>query len=171
LRTTLPPEVQKLFGYGVALHAGGVLVGNKGSVLRLDYGLVGDTVNEAARVESLTKFYGVRLLVTRDAFAQLSAQSTHRLVDRVIVKGKSEPVELFECENPCSPPNYAELCARYKEAYDEYHFGRFAEAQMQFEKLAKDFSDGASRTLAARCAELITHSPASWNGIWKMDAK
>jgi len=171
LRATLTPEVQKLFGYGVALHSGGVLVGNKGSALRLDYGLVGDTVNEAARVEALTKYYGARMLVTRDAFAQFSAQGRHRLIDRVIVKGKSGPVELFESENPCTPPNFAEICARYKQAFDEYHFGRFGEAEKLFESLAKEFSDGPSKTLSARCAELVMHPPADWHGIWKMDAK
>jgi len=171
LRPTLTPQVQKLFGYGVALHSGGVLVGNKGSAQRLDYGLVGDTVNEAARVESLTKYYGVRLLVTRDAFAQFKSQGVHRLVDRVIVKGKSEPVELFECENPCTPPGYIELCRRYKAAYDEYHFGRFAGAQLLFEKLVQEFSDGPSKALCARCAELLAHPPAVWKGVWKMDAK
>ena len=171
LRATLSPEIQKLFGYGVALHSGGVLVGNKGSALRLDYGLVGDTVNEAARVEALTKYYGARLLVTRDAFAQFSAQGQHRLIDRVIVKGKSEPVELFECENLCTPPNFAEICARYKKAFDEYHFGRFVEAQIMFAAVGKEFSDGPSKALSARCAELVIHPPASWHGIWKMDAK
>lgn len=171
LRAALSPEVQKIFGYGVALHSGNVLVGNKGSALRLDYGLVGDTVNEAARVESLTKYYGVKLLVTRDAFAQFNPQSARRLIDRVIVKGKSEPVELFECENPCTPKDYAVICERYKTAYDEYFFGRFAAAQQQFEKLAAEFGDGPSHTLAVRCAELLAHPPAKWNGIWKMDAK
>jgi adenylate cyclase len=171
LRTTLTPEVQKLFGYGVALHSGSVLVGNKGSALRLDYGLVGDTVNEAARVEALTKYYGVRMIVTRDTFAQFKTQCTRRLLDRVIVKGKSEPVELYECENPCTPPNYAEICRRYKTAYDEYFFGRFNEAQKQFEALAQEFSDGPGKTLSARCTELIAHPPADWHGIWKMDAK
>ena len=171
LRMTLPAEVQKLFGYGAALHGGSVLVGNKGSALRLDYGLVGDTVNEAARVESLTKFYGVRMLVTRETFAQFGTQGVRRLVDRVIVKGKSEPVELFECENPCTPANYAELCRRYKAAYDEYFFGKFAGAKAQLEKLAEEFSDGPSKTLAARCAELLARPPASWNGIWKMESK
>ena len=171
LRATLAPEVQKLFGYGVALHSGSVLVGNKGSALRLDYGLVGDTVNEAARVESLTKFYGVRMIVTRDTFAQFKNQGTRRLLDRVIVKGKSEPVELYECENPCTPTNYADICQRYKAAYDEYFFGRFAEAQKQFDALVRDFSDGPSKTLSARCAELIVHPPEHWQGIWKMEAK
>jgi adenylate cyclase len=171
LRTTLSEPVRKLFGYGVALHSGSVLVGNKGSTLRLDYGLVGDTVNEAARIESLTKYYGIRLLVSRDAFAQFSRQGKRRLVDRVIVKGKTEPVELFECENPCTPANYEDLCVRYKTAYDGYFFGRFAEAKAQFEKLAADFHDGPSRALAARCAELEAAPPAEWKGIWKMDAK
>ena len=170
-RATLTPEVQKLFGYGVALHSGSVLVGNKGSALRLDYGLVGDTVNEAARVESLTKFYGVRMIVTRDTFAQFKKQGMRRLLDRVIVKGKSEPVELYECENPCTPPTYADICRRYKTAYDEYHFGRFDVAQKKFDALAQEFSDGPSKTLSARCGELTAHPPVNWNGVWKMDAK
>ena len=171
LRTSLSPEIQKLFGYGVALHSGRVLVGNKGSALRLDYGLVGDAVNEAARVEALTKYYGVKLLVSRDTFAQFSEQGARRLVDRVIVKGKSEPVELYECENPCTPSNYRELCQRYKAAYDEYFFGRFTEAQTQFEKLVSDFNDGPSRMLAVRCGELAKMSPVDWKGIWRMEAK
>jgi adenylate cyclase len=171
LRATLTPEVQKLFGYGVALHSGSVLVGNKGSALRLDYGLVGDTVNEAARVEALTKYYGVKMIVTRDTFAQFSTQGIRRLLDRVIVKGKSEPVELYECKNPCTPPNYKEICRRYKTAYDDYFFGRFTEARKQFDALAEEFSDGPSKTISARCAELLAHPPANWHGIWKMDAK
>jgi len=171
LRLRQPPEVQKLFGYGVALHRGQVLVGNKGSALRLDYGLVGDTVNEAARVEALTKYYGARLLVTRDAFAQFSVQGPHRLVDCIIVKGKSEPVELLECENPCTPPTFATICARYQEAFEEYRAGRFGTAQKQFDALVQEFADGPSRALSARCAGLIALPPPHWNGVWKMDAK
>ena len=171
LQGSLPPDVQRLFGYGVALHSGIVLVGNKGSALRLDYGLVGDTVNEAARIEALTKYYGVKLLVSRPAYAQFSHQDMHRLIDRVIVKGKSEPVELFECQNPCTPPTYDIVCKQYKAAYDEYFFGRFEAAAKQFEDLAAKHSDGPSRTLAARCKGLIAQAPQDWNGIWKMDSK
>jgi len=110
-------------------------------------------------------------LVSRDTLAQFGAQGVRRLVDRVIVKGKSEPVELFECENPCTPPNFSDLCNRYKAACDEYFFGRFAEAQMQFEKIAAEFSDGPSRALAERCAHLVASPPEDWKGIWKMEAK
>lgn len=171
LRATLSPEIQKLFGYGVALHSGSVMVGNKGSAQRLDYGLVGDTVNEAARIEALTKYYGVKLLLTGEIAAQFKSQSAWRLVDRIIVKGKNEPVEIFECENPCTPPKFAELCARYQAAYDEYTAGQFAAAQGQFEELAMLFFDGPALVLASRCGELAANPPATWNGIWKMESK
>ncbi|HEY6167348.1 MAG TPA: adenylate/guanylate cyclase domain-containing protein [Verrucomicrobiae bacterium] len=171
LRATLAPEVQKLFGYGVALHSGPVLVGNKGSAKRLDYGLVGDTVNEAARVEALTKYYGVTLLITRETFAQLTSQNTRRLLDRVIVKGKTEAVELFETQNPLTPTDYAGLCKRYKETYGEYVFGHFDTARQGFERIASEFNDGPSRVLAARCTQLAANPPAEWKGIWRMEAK
>jgi adenylate cyclase len=171
LRGSLPEEVQKLFGYGVALHSGGVLVGNKGSALRLDYGLVGDTVNEAARIEALTKEYGVKLLISGDTFEQLESKGIRRLVDRVIVKGKTEAVELFERENPCTGSNYNVLCERYTIAYDTYVAGQFPNAKALFDKLVEEFADGPSRVLAARCSRLIASPPADWKGIWKMEAK
>lgn len=171
LRPTLSPQIQKLFGYGVALHSGAVLVGNKGSAQRLDYGLVGDTVNEAARIEALTKYYGARLLVSSVTFGQFTKQPVHRLVDHVIVKGKTEPVVLFELENPCTPPEYPELCRRYQSAYAEYTAGNFGNAQAQFDELVAEFSDGPSKALSARCAELIGRPPAAWKGVWKMDSK
>jgi len=171
LRATLPEPVAKLFGYGVALHSGSVLVGNKGSAQRLDYGLVGDAVNEAARIEALTKYYGVRLLVSRETISQFTRQGTRRLLDQIIVKGKSAPVDLFECENPCTPRYFAELCQKYKAAYDQYVFGNFAEAQAMFEQLVDEFGDGPSRALSSRCAQLAAAPPADWKGVWKMEQK
>lgn len=171
LRESFTPEVQALFGYGVALHSGSVLVGNKGSSKRLDYGLVGDTVNEAARVEALTKMYGLKLLVTRETLAMITRECERRLLDRVVVKGKSVPVELYEVENPCTPENYPELCRRYEAAYADYQDGRFAEAKNEFEGLARESRDGPSTLLAARCARLIERPVADWKGIWNMETK
>ncbi len=171
IRPTLSAEVQNLFGYGVALHGGGVLVGNKGSAQHLDYGLVGDAVNEAARIEALTKYYGAALLVSGSTFARLTSPGSHRLVDSVIVKGKSEPVALYECANPCVPPEFAIICQRYAVAYAAYSAGQFESAQAQFELLIREFSDGPSKTLAVRCAALQEQPPEAWDGIWRMAAK
>ena len=84
VRPKLDQKVKKLFGYGVALHSGTALIGNKGSAQRLDYGLVGDLINSAARVESLTKHYGVLFLITREAYAKISVPPLTRLVDKVL---------------------------------------------------------------------------------------
>ena len=139
--------------------------------MRLDYGLVGDSVNEAARIEALTKFYGAKLLMSGEALAGLSRQMTRRLVDRVIVKGKSAPVELFESENPCVSPDYSGICQRYAAAYEDYSAGRFAAAGLLFEKLVTEFKDGPSRVLAERCAKLKAAPPSEWKGIWRMESK
>jgi adenylate cyclase len=171
MRETLSQPVNELFGYGVALHSGRVLVGNKGSAQRLDYGLVGDPVNASSRIEALTKYYGVKLLLSRDTFAQLTDPGCHRLIDRTIVKGKSEPIELLECENHCTPPEYAKLCAEYTSAYELYAAGHFTEAKALFDGMVARFSDGASRTLGQRCAQLAAEPPPDWKGIWKMDSK
>ena len=103
LRVNLPLKMRDLFGYGVALHKGAALIGNKGSEQRLDYGVVGDLINAAARVESLTKYYGVLFLMTREAYVDLSEKAAARLLDRVIVKGKTTPLELMEMRHQFSP--------------------------------------------------------------------
>jgi adenylate cyclase len=170
-KATQPPEVKALFGYGVALHCGSVLFGNKGSAKRLDFGLVGDTVNEAARIESLTKYYGVTLLVSRECFAHLTNPAPHRLLDRVIVKSKSTPVELFEIENPRTPANYAELVREWDAAFANYTAGKFAEARPVFAKLAEQFNDGPSKLMIHRCDELTAYPPTDWKGVWRMESK
>ncbi len=167
----MPPEAKALFGYGVALHCGSVLFGNKGSAKRLDFGLVGDTANDAARIESLTKYYHVTLLVSRECLVQLTNPGLHRLLDRAIVKGKTKPVELFEIENPRTPPNYAELVKAWDAAFADYTAGKFAEARPAFAKLVEQFDDGPSKVMIHRCEELAAHPPAEWHGVWKMESK
>ncbi len=125
LRGNLEPKLKPLFGYGVALHSGTALIGNKGSAQRLDYGLVGDLINAAARVESLTKHYGALFLITREAFTRLSVPPMVRLIDKAIVKGKSVPLELLEVKHSHSPDHFDETLARYNAAFDEYERGEF----------------------------------------------
>jgi adenylate cyclase len=165
------PEVKALFGYGVALHRGSVLFGNKGSAKRLDFGLVGDTINEAARIEALTKYYGVTLLVSREIFNLLTSPGPHRLLDRVIVKGKSTPVELLELQNPRTPPNYPDLVRDWDTAFALYTDGKFAEAKPTFTRLAEQFNDGPSKLMVHRCDELIAYPHDGWKGVWKMENK
>ena len=171
LRPKLDPKVKPLFGYGVALHNGMALIGNKGSAQRLDYGLVGDLINSAARVESLTKHYGVLFLITREAFVKLSQPPATRLLDKVVVKGKTLPLELLEVRHPFGPLNFEEIAARYNIAFTAYEEGDFATAEQKFVAIRDEEKDAPSALMADRCRELIEDPPRDWNGIYELRTK
>jgi Adenylate cyclase, family 3 (some proteins contain HAMP domain) len=171
LRTNLEPNLKALFGYGVALHSGTALIGNKGSAQRLDYGLVGDLINAAARVESLTKYYGVLFLLTREALAKISAPPKVRLVDKAIVKGKTTPLELFEVKHSHSPEHFDETLERYTAAFAEYEQGNFASAESRFAALRDERQDKPSAVMAERCHELASDPPKNWDGIYHLTTK
>jgi adenylate cyclase len=170
-RDSLSGEARQLFGFGVALHSGAALVGNKGSRLRLDYGVVGDLINAAARVESLTKYYGVRMLVTRDIYAKLTSPPPSRLLDFVAVKGKNLPIEILElCSSP-SRSRFEEVAQRYTEAFALYRKGQFEAAERLFARLAETENDSPSLVLKRRCAELRGNPPADWDGSFRLESK
>lgn len=171
LRRTLDSPLEALFGYGVALHSGIALIGNKGSAQRLDYGLVGDLINAAARVESLTKYYGVLFLITREAYARLSHPPDVRLIDKAIVKGKTTPLELFEVKHAHSPDHFDETLERYNAAFVEYERGNFVSAERMFVGLRHEKQDKPSAVMAERCQELAADPPKDWNGIYHLTTK
>jgi class 3 adenylate cyclase/CHASE2 domain-containing sensor protein len=171
LRNKLEPNLKALFGYGVAFHSGTALIGNKGSAQRLDYGLVGDLINASARVESLTKYYGVLFLITREAYLKLSEPPSTRLLDKVVVKGTTQPLELLEVKHPFSPEGFQEIAARYKSAFAEYERGDFAAAERAFAVLAEERADKPSALMAARCRQLAAEPPTEWNGIYQLKTK
>jgi adenylate cyclase len=171
VRGKLEPKLKALFGYGVALHSGTALIGNKGSAQRLDYGLVGDLINAAARVESLTKHYGALFLITREAFARLSVAPTVRLIDKAIVKGKSVPLELLEVKHSHSPDHFGETLERYNAAFAEYERGNFDKAERMFAALRDERQDKPSALMSERCRDLIADPPQDWNGVYQLKDK
>ncbi len=171
LRPELPPEFRQLFGFGFGLHCGRALVGNVGGRERLDYMVLGDVVNTAARVESLTKLYGVPLLLTGELKARLTQPLLARMIDRVIVKGKSTGLELWQPADGLADAPLAELCQRYTENWAVYEQGRFGEAAASFDELFNATGDLASRAMALRCRELALNPPPDWQGTFKMAAK
>jgi class 3 adenylate cyclase len=169
LRATLEPPIRELFGYGVALHAGTSLMANIGSTEFFHYGLIGDLINATARIEALTKTYGVRALITREVLQEHATPLVSRLIDRVIVKGKSIPLELHEIRHPANTASLEAVLAPYTDAFALYQCGRFAEAAARFQVLAS--SDPPSRLLAERCRQLATQPPSMWTGDFAFDSK
>ena len=103
LREELAREGLPAIEIGVGLNSGPAAVGDMGSAYRRAYTALGDTVNLASRVEGQTKTYGVGVLVTEHTRAGLEAVYRFREVDRVQVKGREEPVTLYE---PIEAPNH-----------------------------------------------------------------
>ncbi len=168
VQATLEPDVKKLFGYGVAIHTGKALFGNKGSQRRLDYGILGDIVNSAARVEGLTKHYLVRQIITKEVFELATSKEQCRFLDRIRVKGKGEPLEMYEVLQDLSE-QHVTVARLYEKAWKIYESGRFADARAALQQLAT--TDKPSALLLHRCEELIANPPTKWDGAYQFTEK
>ena len=124
-----------------------MVVGNMGSPTRLDYSAVGDSVNVAARLEGLTKEYRVHVIVGEETRAAAGAAFVYRFLDRVIVKGRPEPVRAYEIVARAGevPPARLEALRRFEEAVDLYRSRRWIEASELFAELEAQDPDEARR--------------------------
>ena len=128
---------------------------------------VGDILNATARIEALTKSYSVVFLTTAEVLSSLPVKPEHRLLDRVIVRGKTTPLDLIELRHPFNALRFERTAADYSTAFQLYQRGEFAEAARLFQILAPE--DPPSRLLASRCAALAVDPPGEWNGVFKLE--
>ncbi|MCX8084608.1 MAG: adenylate/guanylate cyclase domain-containing protein [Calditerrivibrio sp.] len=151
---------------GIGINTGEATVGNIGSDIRFDYTAIGDSVNLASRLEGLNKYYKTHIIVSESTKSKTTEPFLFRIVDKVVVKGKTEPISIFELMEK-NEDNLA-LVKEFELAYSLYLDAEFRTAKEEFGRLYEKYNDGLSEYYNKRCEELIALNieKNSWNGVY-----
>ena len=169
-------EGKKPIYIGVGLNTDTVVSGNIGSNKQMNFTIIGDGVNLAARLESACKQYGAQILISEFTYAKLKDTYRNRELDRVVVKGKTEPVSIYEIldyHDHESLPHLVEILTLFRDALDKYRQRQWQPAINLFNEVLRLYpEDKASKMYLERCYKLEKSPPPDdWDGVWVMEDK
>lgn len=175
------PDIVTNLQTRIGLNVGRAVVGNMGSHTRFNYTMMGDTVNLAARMESGAKAYGVYTMVTETVVeaSRLAEPDAvlFRPLDRIVVKGRSLPVSIYEAValREDVTDRLREAVAIFTEGLQKYLAQDWDGARACFERslpLEPHAKNNPSLVLLERVALMQAHPPGpDWDGVWRMTSK
>ena len=175
LRTKWKSENRPELKMRIGLCSGNAVVGNMGSKTRMDYTMMGDTVNIAARLEGVNKIYGIYTMISDTTFAAAGNGIVTREIDMVSVVGRKKPITIYELIGYPEDVN-----DKMKMTFEIYEKGLEAYRKSDWDLAIKQFisalditiDDGPSKTMLARCNEYKINPPdKDWGGAYTIKMK
>jgi adenylate cyclase len=169
----IQPRLREMSGVEVysriGINSGSMFVGNLGSTFKFSYTVIGDSVNLASRLEGANKMYGTRIMLSETTADVVKDEFVLRKLDLLRVKGKQQPIAVFELIGErAKSSERPELFTRYEAALALYQQGQFDEAHKMLTALKRDFpDDGPTDTLLDRVLDLRDNPPGPhWDGVY-----
>jgi len=159
----------------IGINTGVAMVGNYGSVDRMDYTAIGDMVNIAARLEKLNKIYKTQILIGPDTAEDVKGTLLVRPIDWVVLQGRAHSTLIYELidDKKLAPDKLNQAVQTYAEGLEEYRKRHFASAIQHFKKANTLFgdSDTPSQILIKKCLFFEKKPPPeNWDGVDSTDA-
>lgn len=182
LRVTLYNKERKkkkrtLIEIGVGLHKGPLMIGVLGDEKRMNAGVVSDSVNTAARIEGLTKFFGCKVIASETVLADIMYPGNfhYRLLGIIKMIGKHETIKVYDFYDADDKKEFnlkKKLAKDFDKALNAYLNESFDEAIALFEKICKENPyDKAACIYLEKASNFKKSKPEGWSGVFEMDGK
>jgi len=158
----------------IGVNSGPIVAGNIGSKNRMDYTAIGDNVNLAARLEGVNKIYKTQIMLSESTYDLIKKQFLCRELDRLRVKGKTEPTSVYELldENTEEAVRKNAWIEDYAKGLSYYKKAEWNKAIDIFERLSQNpTNDKASGVMLERCRKFKHETPKDWDGIFTLEVK
>ena len=159
---------------GIGINSGKVVFGSVGARNRMDFTSIGDTVNLAARLEGANKAYGSKSIITEAVFEKLKGSFVCRELDFIKVKGKKEPVRIYEILQTkyAASDKLFEIKELFEKGLAAYRRQKWDKAKEMFTLCSKKYMDMPSIVFLERIAHFRRNLPPKrWDGVFEMKVK